>query len=189
MHGHWVQAEATIAIAMDMTPQRGERGSSVVYDLDVQMPDGDIQEMQIPSEHRSLRPGMVVRVEVNTQTGEARLHHNFRHLIISENGPIPARGVEAAGTVPSPYGGGPMAGGTDFAQVFGGNLPGGAQISVTGGGQAAAIIQQLVAGGGGDRAALKDQLRHMLADLDSGTGPADAGPAADGSGIAWTQGP
>ncbi len=193
MHGHWVQAEATIAIATDMTPQPGGRGFSVVYDLDVQMPGGDVQEMQIPSEHRSLRPGMVVRVEVNTQSGEARLHHNIRHLIISEDGPIPARGIEAAGSVPSPYGGGPVAGGVDFARILGGNLPG-AQISVTGGNQAAAIIQQLVAGGAGDRAALKDQLRHMLADLDSGAGPADAGPtdagsSASGSDIAWTQGP
>jgi|HubBroStandDraft_5_1064220.scaffolds.fasta_scaffold00491_2 hypothetical protein len=189
MHGHhWVQAEATIAVALDMTPQPGERGFSVVYDVDVQMPDGDVQEMQIPSEHRALRPGMVVRVEVNTESGEARLHHNFRHLIISEDGPIPARGVEAAGSVPSPYGGGPMAGGVDFAEIFGGSLPGGAQISVAGGNQAAAILQQLAAGGE-DRAALKDQLRHMLADLEGGAGPADAGPNADGSGIAWTQGP
>jgi hypothetical protein len=193
MHGHhWVQAEATIAIALDMTPQPGERGFSVVYDLDVQMPDGDVQEMRIPSEHRSLRPGMVVRVEINTQSGEARLHQNLRHLIIREDGPIPARGLEAAASVPSPYGGGPMAGGVDFAQLFGGSLPAGAQINVVGGDQAAAIIQQVVAGG--DRAALKDQLRHMLADLESGAGPAGAGPAADGpasgpTDIAWTQGP
>jgi len=53
-----------------------------VYDIDVRMPDGGRHLAKVASgHHRELQPGTIVRLEVNSRTGEIRLPRE-RHLII-----------------------------------------------------------------------------------------------------------
>jgi hypothetical protein len=163
---HWVGAEGTIVAAtsqpMELPGKHGLR-QVTVYDVDVRTPAGDTEPVSVPSdEHLWLDPGTVVRLEINSKTGESRLHPRADQVIVSTGGPVPARARAESGLAGSAATD-PAAGGVDLAQIFGGNLPAGAQVHVVGGDQAAEILRQVMSASPGDMAAVKENLRHLIA--------------------------
>jgi hypothetical protein len=133
LNHHWEPAEGTIANAhsqpMEMPGKHGVR-EVTVYDMDVRTSDGNVMEANIPSEeHRLLRPGMVVRLEINSKTAEIRLHPKSADLIIRRDGPIPSRSSDRFAAPPGA--GAPDASGLDLAALFGGSFPAGAQVFIT----------------------------------------------------------
>jgi hypothetical protein len=176
MHGHhWQQAEGTIVSRqyeqMELPGQHGMHFVAI-YDIDVRTADGTGgAENVLCQEHLWLDPGTVVRLEINSKTGEIRLHQHWPDVVISSGGPVPARAVQDASlpATPPPV---PAAGTADFGQLFGGAIPAGADVHVVGGEQAAEILRQVMSGDPADRAAMKEQLRHLIAGQEAGGRPA-----------------
>jgi hypothetical protein len=180
MHSHhWESAEGTIANAhsqpMEMPGKHGVRNVTV-YDMDVRTPDGNVMEANVASEeHRLLRPGMVVRLEINSRTAEIRLHPKHENLVIRRDGPIPSRASERFAPPPGP--GGPGAPGIDLGQLFGGNFPAAARVFVTtsagadfpadgqahpaDAGAASELLRTVMSGDPAAKAAAKEQLRQL----------------------------
>jgi len=178
MVGHrWEPAEGTIINShyeqMELPGKHGMHRVPV-YDIDVRAADGTTGRARVPSaEYHTLRPGTIVRLEISAKTGELRLHPNRSQLVIgfspSTSGltdDFPPASLSAAGPA-----------GLDFTQVFGG-LAGGAQMNVVGGSEAAEILRTVLSADPAERAAAKEQLRHLAAGQGQGISPGPLTPGA-----------
>ncbi len=174
MIGHkWAPAEGTIINSHSEQMEVPGHGMHyvAVYEMNVRSADGTAGRARVPSyEHQSLRPGMIVRLEISSKSGEIRLHphrdklilgYSTSHLEDDDDFAPSAAGPTTTTTVTI---GSMSAAGTglaDLAQVFGGNLPPGAHVQVMGGADAAEIMRTAMSGSPADREAAKEQLRQL----------------------------
>ena len=170
MVGHkWEPAEGTIINSnYERMELPGKHGMHLVpvYEIDVRAADGTTGRERVPSaEYPALRPGTIVRLEISAKTGEIRLHPHRAQLII---GYSPGVGLTDDFTAAAPLtisvtNAGPA--GTE--QFFGGSFPGNTEVHVVGGlggANAAEILRTVLSGDPADRAAAKEQLRHLAQD-------------------------
>jgi Short C-terminal domain len=181
MVGHkWEPAEGTIIHSnYERMELPGKHGMHLVpvYEIDVRAADGTTGRERVPSaEYPALRPGTIVRLEISAKTGEIRLHPHRAKLII---GYSPGVGLTDDFTAAAPLtisvtNAGPA--GAGLGQFFGGSFPGNTEVHVVGGlggADAAEILRTVLSGDPADRAAAKEQLRHLAQDGGAGS-PAGA---------------
>jgi hypothetical protein len=170
MVGHkWEPAEGTIINSnYERMELPGKHGMHLVpvYEIDVRAADGTTGRERVPSaEYPALRPGTIVRLEISAKTGEIRLHPHRAQLII---GYSPGVGLTDDFTAAAPLTiSVTNAGPAGTGQFFGGSFPGNTEVHVAGGlggANAAEILRAVLSGDPADRAAAKEQLRHLAQD-------------------------
>ena len=170
MIGHkWEPAEGTIisssAERMELPGHHGMHFVAV-YEIDVRTPDGTANRARVPSaDHTSLDPGTIVRLEINSKTGELRLHPHESQLVIGFDAsaaavaaPPPAAGLASGSALTF---GGPGVTVVNIGQLTGGSTPAGAHVHTLGGAEAAELLRTVMSGDPADQAAAREQLRHL----------------------------
>lgn len=92
----WEPAEGTIVGCqykqLDV-PGRHARQQASAYEIDVRTPEGKIDRAQVPSAgYTDLRPGTIVRLEINSSTGEIRMHPRKARLVVGFS--VTASGIQ-----------------------------------------------------------------------------------------------
>ncbi len=192
MIGHkWEPAEGTIvSLSREQMEVPGRPGMHyvTVYDIDVRASGGTAGRARVPSpQYPSLRPGMIVRLEINAKTGEMRLHPHADKVQIGFS-PM-AAGVNDDFSAAAP-GAGPQLNVLGGFGVLGGagglggmSGLGGADVHVLGGvmgEQVSEIVRAVMSGDPASRAAAKEQLRQMAQTQGQFVGQSDALPGGTG---------
>jgi hypothetical protein len=194
MVGHkWEPAEGTIINShyeqMELPGKHGMHRVPV-YEIDVRAADGTTGRARVPSaEYESLRPGTIVRLEISGKNGEIRLHPHRGQLIIgfSPSAAGMTDDFTAASTIRmSGTNAGPA--GANLGQFFGGSFSA-ADVDIVGGvvgPDAAELLRSVLSGDPADRAAAKEQLRHLAQPQGAGS-PIPAGQPSPSDRLAMLQ--